>query len=315
MTKILLVIALAFSFRPGAAMAQSLSLATSGDGTAIYYYGLAISKVSNEVSGLDIRPKPYASAGQGAVFVNSGEVDFGLYNAIVLREAFLGLEFFKDRPLENLRAVARLMPFQLTFGTRASSGITTVVDLRGKRVPAGFDATAFGERLYAAMLGTAGLSYQDVVPVQVSDWAGLGKAFVRGTIDVNGLVVGSATATRYAEQVDDYRAVSLMTGNDAEKRLQEVFPASRLVTVMPGDGLSGIVEPTVVMEYDYWLFAHKDTPDQAVRDVLRTLFAGQALLSAASKDFRNFDPQEMYDEIGVPFHPAALAFYDEKGLR
>lgn len=27
------------------------------------------------------------------------------------------------------------------------------------------------------------------------------------------------------------------------------------------------------------------------------------------RDFRNFDPSLMHDDIGMPFHPAAEAFY------
>lgn len=300
---------------PGIGFAQSISVATSGNGTAIYFYGLAVAKAAKAVEGLDVRPIPYKSAGQGAVFVNKGEVDFGLFNAIVLKEAYDGREFYKDRPLENLRLVARLIPFQLTFGAGGASGITTVQDLKGKRFPTGFDATAFGDRLYAAMLATGGLTLDDVEPVRVSDWAGLGKAFVRGDIDVNGLVVGSATAERYAQQVDGYRAVSLGRAEGAEEELQKIFPSSRLVVLDPQEGLTGIVEPVVVMEYDYWIFAHKDTSDASVTGILKSLLNGRETLTSVSADFREFDATAMYQDIGIPFHPAAIEFFSENGLR
>ena len=299
----------------GTGHAQSVTVATSGNGTAIYFYGLAVAKAAKEVEGLDLRPIPYKSAGQGAVFVNKGEADFGLYNAIVLKEAFEGREFYENRPLENLRLVARLIPFQLTFGASGASGITSVEDLDGKRFPTGFDATAFGDRLYAAMLATGGLTLDDVEPVRVSDWAALGKAFVRGEIDVNGLVVGSATAERYAQQVDGYRAVSLGRADGAEGRLQETFPNSRLVVLEPQEGLTGIVEPVVVMEYDYWVYAHKDTPDAAVTGVMKSLLNGGETLTSVSADFRAFDAAAMYQDIGIPFHPAAMEFFSQNGLR
>lgn len=293
----------------GPVHAQSYSVATTGNGTAVYFYGLAVAKAAREVAGVDLRPKPYKSAGQGAVFVDRGEDDFGLFNAIVLREAYEGRAFYEGRALENLRLVARLVPFQITFGAGGASGISSVEDLPGKRFPTGFDATAFGDRLYAAMLATGGLTQDDVVPVPVSDWAGLGKAFVRGDIDVNGMVIGSATVEKYAQQVDGYHAVSLGGSPQAEARLQEVFPDSRLVTLTPQEGLTGVVEPVVVMEYDYWIYAHKDTDAAAVTHLLESLRDGREILTGVSADFRAFDPAAMHADIGVPFHAAAAAFF------
>ena len=297
------------------ARAQSYSVATTGNGTAIYFYGLAVAKAAREVAGMDLRPKPYASAGQGAVFVDRGEDDFGLFNAIVLREAYEGRGFYEGRALDNLRLVARLVPFQITFGASGASGLVDVTQLAGKRFPTGFDQTAFGDRLYAAMLATGGLTPADVVPVPVSDWADLGQAFVRGDIDVNGMIVGSATVERYAQQVEGYHALSLGGGPEAEARLQEVFPDSRLVTVAPAEGLTGVTEPVVVMEYDYWLYAHAGTADAAVTGLLTALRDGGAVLTGVSEDFRAFDPGRMKADIGVPFHHAAAEFFAAAGAQ
>ncbi len=292
-----------------AVFSDTATIATTAEGTSLHYIALALTKTSDEVAGLDLRPRPYKSAGQGAVFVNKGEVDFGLHNVIILREAYLGQEFYEGKRLENLRAVARLIPFQVTFGVQGDSDIRTIADMRGKRFPAGFDSTAFGERLYDALLGTAGLSYADVDQVKVSDWAALGKEFVRGNLDVGGLVVGSGSAARYEQLVKGYRGISLPDGPGVEAGLQEKFPSSRLAVVEPGEGLSGILEPITVLEYDYWLFAHKDTPDAAVTGLLQSLTEGKDELIRIRKDFRDFDPEAMYQDIGVPFHPAAEAFY------
>ncbi|MEO0911975.1 MAG: TAXI family TRAP transporter solute-binding subunit [Pseudomonadota bacterium] len=297
------------AFAGKAAVAETATLATTAEGTPLYYISLALTKTADEMTGLDLRPKPFKSAGQGAVFVDKGEVDFGLHNAIILREAYLGEEFYEGRPLENLRAVARLIPFQVTFSVPGNSEIQRIEDMAGKRFPSGFDSTAFGERLYDALLGTGGLSYADVEQVQVSDWAALGKEFIRGNLDVGGLVVGSGSAARYEQLVEGYRGISLSTGPGVEERLQELFPSSRLAVVEPAEGLAGVLEPLTVLEYDYWLFAHKDTPDAAVENMLQSLLDGTDALIAISKDFRDFDPAVMGEDVGVPFHPAAAAFY------
>ncbi|MDH3316086.1 MAG: TAXI family TRAP transporter solute-binding subunit [Gammaproteobacteria bacterium] len=299
----------------GVARADSATIVTTSVGTGDHFYGLAIAKAADKFASLDLRPIPYKSQGQGAVVVNKGGAEFGLHNAIILREAYLGLEFYKGRRLENLRAVARLVPFQITIGVRGDSGIRTVEDLRGKRFPAGFDATSFGERLFGAMLRTGGLSYDDVISVRVSDWKARGKAFVAGKIDVNALIVGSPTATRYAQLVPGFRAVSLTRGPGVEERLNKVLPGSRLAVVEPAEGRAGIFESTVVLEYDKWLYAHKDTPDSKVTAVLKSLLQGKETLASVSKEFLKFDPAKMYVDIGMPFHPAAEAFYADHKMK
>ena len=298
-----------FALNVTAAKAETATIASGSPGSVHYNLVLAISKAANEVQSMDLRPKPYKSQGQGAVFTNKGDVDFGIHNAIILREAFLGLEFFDGRALSDVRAVARLVPLQIGLAVPGDSDIQSVADIRGKRIAAGFDATAFGERLYDVILGTAGLSYDDVETVQVAGWQGFSKAFIEGDLDAGTVVVGSPTTVRYAQHIEGLRAISIGTDEGVEAGIQKAFPASRLVTVQPADRLAGILEPTVVLEYDYWLFANKDTSDAKVTALLKSLYQGKEVMASTSADFRNFDPALMNDDIGVPFHPAATAFY------
>ena len=303
------VLCVAASVSGGQVAAQSAAIATTQDGTPIYFYGLAIAKAGGEVSGIDLRPRPFNSAGQGAVFVDRGEVDFGLMGAVVLREAYAGEEFYEGRALENLRAVARLTPFRLTFGTRPDSGIETAADLGGKRFPVGFDSTAFGDRLYQAMLATGGLTLEDVSEVNTPDWRALGQGFVRNDLDVNGLVVGSPTTQRYADQIPGYRAVSLGSGDEADAVIAERLPNARLV-LLPADPTSpGIDRDVTVLEYDYWVYAHANTPGETVTALLQALENGAETMAEVAPDLTGFDPELMEGDIGVPLHPAAEAFY------
>jgi len=302
-------ILLCLALMTGVAHAETATMATLTDGTPPYYMTLAIAKAAQEVTPLDLRPKSFRSTDQGAIFVNKGEVDFGLFNSITLPEAYHGTHFYKGNALTNLRAVARLIPIQASLCVPGDSDIHSIQDMRGKRFPAGFDATKFGERMYAAMLGTGGLTYDDVKKVQVAGWAGVVNGFRRGEFDVGGIVVGSATAIRDAQIIKGLRCISLNTGPENEKRMKEIFPQARFAVVKPGPGLAGIVEPTVVLEFDFWVYANKDTPDKDVTDMLTGLLKGKETLTGVSKAFRRFDPSLMHDDIGVPFHPAAEAFF------
>ena len=71
------------------------------------------------------------------------------------------------------------------------------------------------------------------------------------------------------------------------------------------------VRPVTVLEYDYWLFTHKDTPDDVVQRVLDGMVKGATVMGEVSADLKQFDVTKMRQEIGVPFHPAAVAFYEK----
>ncbi|MCB1356158.1 MAG: hypothetical protein KDK53_06545 [Maritimibacter sp.] len=70
------------------------------------------------------------------------------------------------------------------------------------------------------------------------------------------------------------------------------------------------------MEYDYWLYAHAGTADAAVTD----------LLTSSARRRRGADRRQcrfprlrsrcrMQADIGVPFHPAATAFFAANGTQ
>jgi len=294
---------------------DSVSIAVTSPGTTNHFYGLAIAKAASDISSVDLRLVPYKSSAQSTVVVNRGEVDFGLFNALILPEAYEGREFFEGRAQTNLRTVARLIPLQFTLGMAGATDASTFGDIRGKRVPAGFDATSFGERIIETLLKTEGLSYDDVENVQVSGWGALGKALIAGDLDVGTLVIGSPSTARRVQQIDGFRALSLRDTPEVLAILQAEFPASRLATVEPAEGLDGVNGPTVVMEYDYWLYTHADVPDEAVTKMLTALYEGTEILTETNRSFRKFDPALMNDDIGIPMHPAAEAFYAAQATR
>jgi TRAP-type uncharacterized transport system substrate-binding protein len=72
--------------------------------------------------------------------------------------------------------------------------------------------------------------------------------------------------------------------------------------------------PTKILVYDYVLFASAKVPDAVVAKAVEALFAHPGDLTAASPLFREFDPALMGRDLGIPYHPGAIAFYRAKGV-
>jgi TRAP-type uncharacterized transport system substrate-binding protein len=69
-----------------------------------------------------------------------------------------------------------------------------------------------------------------------------------------------------------------------------------------------------MLVYDYVIFAGARVKDDVVARVAAAMFDNPADMKAASPLFKEFEPQLMSKDLGVPYHPGAVKFYESKGI-
>ncbi len=297
-----------------ASAGEIADLGTARVGGPTYRLGLAIAKVAKSGPGVEIRVKPFKTASQALPLVNKGEVVFGLANAYELTMATYGEGRFAGNSMRNLRVIASLYPFKMSFAVRKDSGIESVADLKGRRVPVGFKASTVGHNIILAVLAGGGLRLEDITAVPVSDFRNAVDAFQAGRVDVLITLIGSGRAAKIAQRVGGLRVLSLIDDPAAVANMRKAIPVSRLELVQPGPGFDGIEAATWVMAYDYFLYTHADAEDDLVRAVIQAILEGQETLVESVPAFKWFDPRKMATDIGVPYHPAAEADFKSRGL-
>jgi len=296
------------------ARAEPVTIASAAQGSSTYNIALAVARAASEIGGLDLRPQPYKSTSQGAAFVDSGEVDFGLENAFAVREAMLGLGRFEGQKMANLRLVARLQPLRMALAVRKDSGIRGFDDLRGKRLPAGFRAAVTGELLISAMLANGGLSYDDVEKVPVNDFTAMADAFAAGQLDAYIFVIGTPRDEQVSRAVGGLLPLPFDDSAAAAAKVKEVLPVASLGRLQPDPSLIDIEKETVVLEYDYFVYTHAGEAEETVRKIVESLHGGKDLMVQSVASMAWFDPARMNADLDLPYHPAAEAFFREKGL-
>ncbi len=304
-----LVAGLAFA---SPAMAQETFTVASGPQTSsTYSIGLSVAKVA----GIDLRVRPFRSTTQATVLVDSGELNFGLASAPELAAAHSGTGLFEGQaPLSKLRLVAALHPFRTGLAVKKDDPAQTLLELKGRNVPSGWRTQPAGLANLTAILASVGMSYEDVVPVEVSDSRANADGFASGTIDVIAVALGAVNTAEIDQAVGGIRVLSLGDGPEALERVKAVFPTARITRVEPEPGIAGVFSPINVLEYDYYIYANESTPDAAVRSIVEGIVNGKEEMQQIVAAFRYFDPANVAHDIGVPFHPAAEAYYREKGL-
>lgn len=304
---------LAIALVAGAAQAQTVGIGSTKS-SMVAAMTTAISKTVSAKSILKMRRQVMGGTQKYIPVVNAGELEFGVSNMIQYAMAVDGRGLSR-KPYKNLRLVATLMRFRTGLLVQNNSSIRKVSDLKGKRVAHGFKGAPLFQEFFIAMLGNAGLTYDDVQKVPAVGLAQHWNLFKQGKVDtVIAGVGGGPNKDMNAKIPSGVRYLSFDTDTPAAKSSIKRIKGGTYELVEKAKPYVAIREPAVLIGYDFTLFTNKNVPDKVVYDVTRSLFEGEKDLHAVSAVWRSFNGKRMAKDQGVPMHPAAVKFYKEKGV-
>jgi TRAP transporter TAXI family solute receptor len=299
----------------GTASAQPIGLGTSPQGTLTYAVGAAVAKVIGEKGNIQSRVQPSAGTGAMIPLVNSNEVDMGFANTLELYDAFHGVGTFDKRPNPKLRTVGVIFPIRVGLFVRNDSPIKTVADLKGKTTAYGFTSQEIIKKTVDAMLATAGLSVNDMKTVLVPNLIRGVDEFIGGRVDVTTFALGQAKVAEADAAVSGIRFLPIPDGDKELAALKKEFPTAYISTANPAPNIAGVKEPIKTMFYDYTIFASADMPAEKVKNILKILAENKDALGQAHPLFRGMEVGRLYNDIKVPYHDGALAYFKEAGIK
>ena len=298
----------------GAAVAQTVGIATGPQATPTNATGSAIAKVVNEASGLQTRAVPNTSNDVAMPVLNRGQVDFAIASVDLADTSYRGVEQFDGRKLGNVRIVARLFPLNVGIVVRKDSPIKTIADLKGKRYPSEFTAQKGVIKVSEALLANGGLSYKDVVGIPVPNTSRGNEDFIQGKSDSAMLALGAARLKQTDAQVGGVRILPIDTSPAGMERMRKFMPHAYAYQLKAG-GLPGADTDMPIMAYDLLLVAAAQTKDDIVFKTVKAMHEGKAKLVAVTPVFRDFDPGKMHTSYkGLEYHPGAIKYYKEAGV-
>lgn len=312
-----LLILLILSFSSSSYAKKFVTIGT-GAVTGVYYpTGGAISRmINNKSSEYNIKATVESTA--GSVYninaVISGDLDFGVAQSDRQYQAVNGkAEWSRIGPMKNLRSVFSIHPESITLIASAKSNITSVADLKGKRINLGNPGSGQLQNSKDVLLAF-GIETKDIKAEYVKAIEAPGL-FQDEKIDAFFYTVGHPNGN-IKEATSGRIKVDIIPINGSEvKRLLSKFPyyAKTLIPGIfyPNKSKKGDVESIGVKAT---LITSAEVANDIVYALTREVFENLEEFKTLHPAYSVLTKENMLNGLSAPIHPGALKYYREAGL-
>jgi hypothetical protein len=285
----------------------------TGPTSGLYYpIGGAFSSVFQNKLGYKSSVQSTGASAENVNLMMTGGAELAITMSDSVAQAYGGFGAFEGKaPAEDLRCLMGLYPNYVQLITTDKTGITKFEDLKGKRV--GVGAPNSGVELNARMLFEAhGMTYADS--------------------KVDYLNYGEAIDQMKNNQVD----AVFVTSGIPNATVMELGTAANIVIVpIEGAGLKALidkypffVEATIPADvYDTAtdvktatvrniMLVSKDLPDEVVYDLTKGIFENiEDIKASHATAATHISLENSHIGVDIPFHPGALKYYEEQGIK
>lgn len=310
--------ALAVALSGGIAHAQGTFITIGTGGVTGVYYptGGAICRLVNKdrkEHGVRCSVESTGGSVYNTRTIRAGELDFGVVQSDVQSAAIEGVRAFEgDEPYAGLRAVFSVHPEPLHVMVRSDAGISSVADMKGKKINIGNPGS--GTRVLADTLMAA----NDITPDDLGLAAELksseqSAAICDGKIDgaiwAAGLPNGSSME---ATSTCDITILDLSTSN-TDKVLAD--NAAYAAATIPGGMYPGNDSDVASWGPKATFVTDANTPDEVVYVLVKAVFENFDSFKKLHPAFGRLTKEGMIkDGLSAPLHPGAVKYYKEAGL-
>jgi TRAP transporter TAXI family solute receptor len=273
-------------------------------------YGAGLADILSKKLRVAASAQSTAASVANMQLIRDGKAELAFTLADTAYDAVAGRGAFKPEEKVDARAIAVLYSNFTHIVAKDDAGITTVPDLRGKRVSVG--AAASGTEIIAnRVLEAYGLDPEADIQRERLGVADSADALRDGKIDAFFWSGGLPTS-----QISDLASstkVRFLDHADAIPKMAEKYGPSYFATKIPASVYKTDSDITVAGVAN--LLAVPANLDGAlVQGVLNTMFDSQRDLVTVHAEANNLKLETAVEGSPIDFHPAAIEFYRSKGV-
>src|SRR5215475_10981124 len=309
----LLAVALAVAAPPAFAQTR-LSIATGGTGGVYYPLGGGLANVLTKLlTGVEATAEVTSASVDNVKLVGTGRADIAFVLGDTAADGYNGVEKFKQK--EPIRAIAVLYANKGQWVTTEGTGIEKMQDLKGRRIATG--APGSGTEIIALrILEAYGIDPAKDVKREKLSVAESVNAIKDKKIDAFFWSGGVPTAAVTDLAATPGNTIRLLDHTDAIPKLVQKYGSLYVKGLIPAKSYPGQTKDAQVADVWNVLVVNEKMDEKLVYDIVKTVFEKKADLVAVHSEAANLELSTQYQGGSpIPFHPGAIRYFAEKGLR
>jgi TRAP transporter TAXI family solute receptor len=301
---------------PRIATAQGTQLAIATGTTGGVYYplggGLA-NLLSRQIPGMSATVEVTGGSIANNQLLGAGRVGLIFTQVDASVDAVRGEDRFRGRPV-RVRAIAVLYTNRMQVVTTVASGIRSMADLKGKRISTGAPGSAT-EIMAFRLIEAAGLDRdKDFRARERLSPAESTNAIKDGKLDAYFFVSGVPTSAITDLGASPGITLRMIDHDEFVPKIVEKHGPVYFPEVIPAGTYPGQTTDNRQMSVANILGVLDTMPDALVRQILEVAWGSRAELAQVHAEGRGFTlDRQKTAAAGVPWHPAAEAFWTAQG--
>ena len=241
--------------------------------------------------------------------IPTGDDDLAIALADTVQQGYTGTGRFEGQQLPMIRAVGSLYDNMIQIVTTADSGITSIDDLKGKRVSVG--APGSGTEVNAmTLLAANGISFDDFTAERLN-FNETADALANGDIDAGFWSVGAPTSSILnLATTNDIRIIGL---TDAQIAAADAADPTFAPTTLAGGVYEGVAEDVATLGVPNVLVVSSEMDEETVYQITKAIYENITELQAVHPAANETTIAFTLSATPVPLHPGAIRYYEEAG--
>lgn len=291
----------------------SLVFGTGGSSGVYYPIGGALKPVFEEsdlVSSVTVEAT-------GASVQNLQNIQDGLNHVVIVMsdvvyDAVNGVGSFEGNKV-GAKSLAGLYPNVVQVVATEDSGITSIEDLKGKRIGVGKVGSGV-EQSASKVLESVGLTYEDMAHVDHTGYADSVSAMKNGNLDAAFFTSGvpNSNITDLQQSMD---ITIVPIEGDVASTLLEKYPFYESYTIPAGNSAKyDLDEEVQTVGIKNAFVVSGDLDEDVVYEMTKRLYDYLGTDEVSVGALKEFNRDDMGKNLIAELHPGAKKFYEEKGL-